>query len=95
MSSIPPTSIASMIQTAGAAQRATTVQQTEQNAGSERAKRFAEQLTLAIDETDSHMQVHADAEGHGGSGRDTHAAHDEKPDGDADAPPPDHVDLTA
>lgn len=102
MSAIPPNSIAAILQTAGAAQRAASARQAAESADHERSPdRFPDQLSLAIRESDADTEVYADAEGQGGSGRERRARDDEQEIADdsndlrSEDSDPHHIDLTA
>ncbi|MCA9244664.1 MAG: hypothetical protein KDA32_11945 [Phycisphaerales bacterium] len=70
MSAIPPNPLSSIIQIAGAQQRAATDKAREVTRDAEtRESAFAEKLRDKIEDTDADTSVYADAEGAGSQGR--------------------------
>lgn len=73
MSAIPPNSIASVLQSGAAQRTQSKVDDAERNARARAARQAAgrDDAVLEVEATDDDTQVHADAEGAGGSGRNT------------------------
>jgi hypothetical protein len=69
MSAIPPSSLASIIQSAGAVDRAAGAKRTERATEAERSANFSENLLDVIENNDRDSEVYSDGEGAGGQGR--------------------------
>lgn len=84
MSTIPPNSIASVIQSQGAQNRAADVQKKEQADEADRTGKteFSKKLQGVIENEDRDSQVYSDAEGTGSQGRSSADEHPEKDESD-------------
>ncbi len=104
MSAIPPNSIASVLQSGATQRTQSKIDDADRNARARAARQAAgrDDAVLEVEATDDDTQVHADAEGFGGSGRNTReqSADQEETETTADALAPSddgtaHLDLTA
>jgi hypothetical protein len=101
MSAIPPNWLASILQSQGAQRRAAEAQAKESADAAGKADAFAQRLQDVIENSDRDSEVFADAEGSGGSGRDSTPPdgqndRDQAATGDSEpSGPPPGVDLEA
>lgn len=104
MSAIPPNSIVSVLQSGVTQRQQSRIDDAERSDRDRRARQIAARADgiLEVEATDDDTQVHADAEGSGGSGRNTREpapeedpSTDQTDDADGLGDEIEHLDLTA